>query len=313
MALSAAIVFPGQGSQHLNMLSQDGLLKIAQSSEYSHLIDICSDLIQTDCLELIENGPADDLNKTSITQPVLLLTSYLHYLKLIAETNIEPALFAGHSLGEYTALVAAESITIEQALTLVRQRGLLMEDAPRGSMAAILGLDLPVIQEICEEISSDDLFNIQCANLNSPSQTVISGSLNAIDKAQDICIERGAKRAIKLNVSIAAHSSLMRAAAESFNPYLLASAFKLPKIKVIHNVDCIISSSIHEIIDLLTKQLYSPVEWVRVCELIKESECIAIECGPGKVLGGLMKANGINTFFSTSDAQFHEKINNNAK
>ena len=188
-----------------------------------------------------------------------------------------------------------------------------MEEAPRGSMAAILGLDLPVIQEICEEISRDDLFNIQCANLNSPSQTVISGSLNAIDKAQNICIERGAKRAIKLNVSIAAHSSLMRTAAESFNVYLLASAFKLPKIKVIHNVDCIISSSIQEIIDLLTKQLYSPVEWVRVCELIKESECIAIECGPGKILGGLMKANGINAFFSTSDAQFHEKINNNAK
>ena len=313
MALSTAIVFPGQGSQHLKMLSQGGLLNIAKSSEYAPLIDICSDLIQADCLELIENGPEDNLNKTSITQPVLLLTSYLHYLKLIADTNIEPALFAGHSLGEYTALVAAESLTIEQALTLVRQRGLLMEEAPRGSMAAILGLDLPVIQEICEEISRDDLFNIQCANLNSPSQTVISGSLNAIDKAQNICIERGAKRAIKLNVSIAAHSSLMRTAAESFNVYLLASAFKLPKIKVIHNVDCIISSSIQEIIDLLTKQLYSPVEWVRVCELIKESECIAIECGPGKILGGLMKANGINAFFSTSDAQFHEKINNNAK
>ena len=313
MALSAAIVFPGQGSQHLKMLSQGGLLNIAKSSEYAPLIDICSDLIQADCLELIENGPEDNLNKTSITQPVLLLTSYLHYLKLIADTNIEPALFAGHSLGEYTALVAAESLTIEQALTLVCQRGLLMEEAPRGSMAAILGLDLPVIQEICEEISRDDLFNIQCANLNSPSQTVISGSLNAIDKAQNICIERGAKRAIKLNVSIAAHSSLMMTAAESFNVYLLASAFKLPKIKVIHNVDCIISSSIQEIIDLLTKQLYSPVEWVRVCELIKESECIAIECGPGKILGGLMKANGINAFFSTSDAQFHEKINNNAK
>jgi [acyl-carrier-protein] S-malonyltransferase len=313
MALPAAIVFPGQGSQHLNMLSQGGLLNIAKSSEYAPLIDICSDLIQVDYLDLLENGPEDDLNKTSITQPALLLTSYFHYLRLIADTNVEPALFAGHSLGEYTALVAAESLGIEEALALVRQRGLLMEQAPKGSMAAILGLDLPVIQEICDEISRDGSFNVQCANLNSPSQTVISGSLKAIDKAQNICIERGAKRAIKLNVSIASHSSLMRAAAESFNLYLSASSFDVPKIKVIHNVGCTITSSTHEIIDLLTKQLYSPVEWVKACDLIKESNCIAIECGPGKVLSGLMKANGIKTYFSTSDPQFYEKIKNNAK
>ena len=299
MALPAAIVFPGQGSQHLNMLSQGGLLNIAKSSVNAPLVDICSDLIQLDYLDLLENGLEDDLNKTSITQPVLLLTSYFHYLKLIANTNVEPALFAGHSLGEYTALVAAQSLGIEEALILVRQRGLLMKQAPQGSMAAILGLDLPVIQEICDEISKDALFNVQCANLNSPSQTVISGSLNAIDKAQNICIERGAKRAIKLNVSIASHSSLMRAAAESFNAYLSASAF--------------ISSSTQEIIDLLTKQLHSPVEWVKVCNLIKESDCIAIECGPGKVLSGLMKANGIKTYFSTSDPQFYEKIKHNAK
>ena len=313
MALPAAIVFPGQGSQHLNMLSQGGLLNIAKSSVNAPLVDICSDLIQLDYLDLLENGLEDDLNKTSITQPVLLLTSYFHYLKLIANTNVEPALFAGHSLGEYTALVAAQSLGIEEALILVRQRGLLMEQAPQGSMAAILGLDLPVIQEICDEISRDALFSVQCANLNSPSQTVISGSLNAIDKAQNICIERGAKRAIKLNVSIASHSSLMRAAAESFNAYLSASAFELPNIKVIHNVACTISSSTQEIIDLLTKQLYSPVEWVKVCNLIKESDCIAIECGPGKVLSGLMKANGIKTYFSTSDPQFYEKIKHNAK
>ena len=166
---SVAIVFPGQGSQHLNMLSQGAILDIAKSSEYSHLVELCSDLVSLDFIDLVENGPEDSLNKTSITQPILLLTSFFHYQNLLNQTSVDPVIFAGHSLGEYSALVAANSLRIEDGLTLVRKRGLLMEDAPSGSMAAILGLDFLSIEEICAQVSIDQSMQVQCANLNSPS------------------------------------------------------------------------------------------------------------------------------------------------
>ena len=154
---SVAIVFPGQGSQHLNMLSQGSLLDIAKSSEYSHLVELCSDLISLDFIELIENGPEDSLNKTSITQPILLLTSFFHYQNLLNQTSFDPVIFAGHSLGEYSALVAANSLRIEDGLTLVRKRGLLMEDAPSGSMAAILGLDFYLLKRYVRKFLSINL------------------------------------------------------------------------------------------------------------------------------------------------------------
>ena len=149
MSCSAAIVFPGQGSQHLNMLSQGSILDIANSTEYSHLVEYCSSLVSHDFIKLVETGPEELLNRTSITQPILLLISYLYYEKLIDKINLDPILFAGHSLGEYSALVAANSLTIEDGLNLVRARGLLMEEADNGSMAAILGLELSVIQDVC--------------------------------------------------------------------------------------------------------------------------------------------------------------------
>lgn len=313
MAFSAAIVFPGQGSQHLNMLSQGGILDIAQSSEYLYLVDSCSDLIQEDFFGLIEKGPEDILHKTSVTQPVLLLTSYFHFLKLLDNVKVEPTLFAGHSLGEYTALVAAKSLNIEDALELVRQRGELMELAPKGSMAAILGMDHSAIKGICEEISADDSDSVQCANLNSPVQTVISGLQHSVERAQNLCLEHGAKRAIKLKVSIASHSSLMKQAAESFYEYLSTISIDSPQNRLIHNVGCTEATSTQEIVELLAMQLYSPVEWVKTTNIIKESGVMAIECGPGKVLGGLMKSNGIQTYFSTSDTQFYEKITNHDK
>ena len=166
MSCSAAIVFPGQGSQHLNMLSQGSILDLAISSEYSHLIDHCSDLISHNCLELIENGPEELLDQTSITQPILLLTSYLHYQNLMSKIDIDPILLAGHSLGEYSALVAGNALTIEDALALVRTRGLIMEEAPKGSMAAILGLELDAIKEVCSQVSTNTLHQVQCANIN---------------------------------------------------------------------------------------------------------------------------------------------------
>ena len=305
---SVAIVFPGQGSQHLNMLSQGAILDIAKSSEYSHLVELCSDLVSLDFIDLVENGPEDSLNKTSITQPILLLTSFFHYQNLVNQTSVDPVIFAGHSLGEYSALVAANSLGIEDGLKLVRKRGLLMEEAPNGSMAAILGLDFLSIEEICEQVSIDQSMQVQCANLNSPSQTVISGSIEAVAKAQELCLEAGAKRAITLKVSIASHSPLMESVQEEYHAFLSTIELKIPNVSVLHNVNNSICAMPDEIKNLLVQQLYSPVQWVNICKEISALCLPVIECGPGKVLGGLFKANGVNDYFSTADSNFYEKI-----
>lgn len=305
---SVAIVFPGQGSQHLNMLSQGAILDIAKSSEYSHLVELCSDLVSLDFIDLVENGPEDSLNKTSITQPILLLTSFFHYQNLVNQTSVDPVIFAGHSLGEYSALVAANSLGIEDGLKLVRKRGLLMEEAPSGSMAAILGLDFLSIEEICEQVSIDQSMQVQCANLNSPSQTVISGSIEAVAKAQELCLEAGAKRAITLKVSIASHSPLMESVQEEYHAFLSTIELKVPNVSVLHNVNNSICAVPDEIKNLLVQQLYSPVQWVNICKEISALCLPVIECGPGKVLGGLFKANGVNDYFSTADSNFYEKI-----
>lgn len=305
---SVAIVFPGQGSQHLNMLSQGAILDIASSSEYSHLVELCSDLVSLDFIDLVENGPEDSLNKTSITQPILLLTSFFHYQNLLNQTSVDPVIFAGHSLGEYSALIAANSLEIEDGLKLVRKRGLLMEEAPSGSMAAILGLDFLSIEEICEQVSIDQSMQVQCANLNSPSQTVISGSIEAVAKAQELCLEAGAKRAITLKVSIASHSPLMESIQDEYHAFLSTIELKVPNVSVLHNVNNSICAIPDEIKNLLVQQLYSPVQWVNICKEISALCLPVIECGPGKVLGGLFKANGVNDYFSTADSNFYEKI-----
>ena len=305
---SVAIVFPGQGSQHLNMLSQGAILDIASSSEYSHLVELCSDLVSLDFIDLVENGPEDSLNKTSITQPILLLTSFFHYQNLVNQTSVDPVIFAGHSLGEYSALIAANSLEIEDGLKLVRKRGLLMEEAPSGSMAAILGLDFLSIEEICEQVSIDQSMQVQCANLNSPSQTVISGSIEAVAKAQELCLEAGAKRAITLKVSIASHSPLMESIQDEYHAFLSTIELKVPNVSVLHNVNNSICAMPDEIKNLLVQQLYSPVQWVNICKEISALCLPVIECGPGKVLGGLFKANGVNDYFSTADSNFYEKI-----
>ena len=206
MSLSAFLAFPGQGSQHISMLSNGGIKDIALSSEYSQVMEYCSELISHDVFKLIEEGPEDLLSQTSITQPILVLCSYLHFEKLINSIDITPTYLAGHSLGEYSALVAGNSITIIEALNLVRKRGELMELAPSGSMSAIMGLNEDIIAELCIAASNSDNSHVQCANLNSPNQTVISGHDDAIERAQELCTSKGAKRAIKLKVSIASVS-----------------------------------------------------------------------------------------------------------
>ena len=308
MSCPAAIVFPGQGSQHLNMLVQGSILDVAQSPEFSHLAELCSELISIDFFDLIENGPEESLNKTSITQPVLLLVSYLHYQKLINHIEVNPIMFAGHSLGEYSALVAANSISIEDALQVVRKRGLLMEGAPTGSMAAILGLNISMIDELCQQVSMDASMQVQCANINSPTQTVISGSNEAVLRTQELCLQAGAKRTITLKVSIASHSPLMKVAKDEFYDFLSTIELKAPEISVLHNVTNQSSTEPSVIKNLLVQQLYSPVQWVNICRELVALNLPLIECGPSKVLGGLFKANGANDYFSTADSNFYEKI-----
>jgi len=313
MSFSAFVAFPGQGSQHISMLSKGGISDIAKSKEYSSAIEFCSELISNDVLKLIEEGPEDLINQTSITQPVLLLCSYLHFERLKNLINFNPEYLAGHSLGEYSALVAADSISIFNALLLVRKRGELMEIAQKGSMCAIMGLDKEVISKICEDVSVDETSHVQCANLNSPSQTVISGHEDAVTKAIDLCSLKGAKRSIILKVSIASHSRLMLKISKEFDEFLNNIDFQIPKIKILHNVSVKPSESIEDLRSLLVSQLYSPVRWSEICGEIKRLNLPIIECGPGKVLGGLFKANKLDNYFSTSEEDFYEKIINHER
>ena len=185
-----------------------------------------------------------------------------------------------------------------------------MELAPKGSMSAIMGLEDIIISDICLAASIDENSHVQCANLNSPNQTVISGHDDAVNRAQDLCLSKGAKRAIKLKVSIASHSKLMLRAADEFQKALEAVEFCMPDTKIIHNVSVDTASSSNEIQSLLVSQLHSPVRWVEICGFISTLNLPIIECGPGKVLSGLFKANKLECYFSTSDEDFYEKINN---
>ena len=308
MSFSAFLAFPGQGSQHQSMLSKGGISDLALSSEYAHALECCSDLISHDVFKLIEEGPEELINRTSITQPILILCSYLHFNKLVNTVDITPTYIAGHSLGEYSALVAANSISITEALQLVRKRGELMESAPNGSMSAIMGLDNSVISEICLIASHGDNSHVQCANLNSPNQTVISGHDDAVIRAQDLCIAKGAKRAIKLKVSIASHSKLMLSAADEFQKTLECVTFKMPDINIIHNVSVNSSTTSKDIPSLLVSQLHSPVRWVETCNFVSKLNLPIIECGPGKVLSGLAKTNGLDNILSMSSETFEDDL-----
>ena len=283
MSFSAFLAFPGQGSQHLSMLSSGGIADIALSSEHSQTLEYCSELISHDVFKLIEKGPEALLNRTSITQPLLVLCSYLHFNKLVQSIDIIPTYLAGHSLGEYSALVAGNSLSIIEALRLVRKkRGELMELAPSGSMYAIMGLNQDIIEQICVTATNDDDSHVQCANLNSPNQTVISGHDDAVERAQELCVSRGAKRSIKLKVSIASHSLLMLEAANEFQKSLNAIQFRMPDKKIIHNVSVDSVTSSHDIPSLLVSQLHSPVRWVETCNFISTLDLPIIECGPVK-------------------------------
>ena len=296
-----SLVFPGQGSQSVGMLDDFSLEEI--SSIKPALTELPFDLI-----DIIQNNPEDLLNKTSITQPALLATSYLHYKKFLTLTDTRPDIMAGHSLGEYSALVAADSIKLNNAISLVHKRGLLMESSEKGSMFAILNLDLSLVKDICNEVSVSTGLIVSPANINSPNQIVIAGNEEAALIVADRCKEAGAKRCIQLKVGAASHCMLMKAASESLLSELSAIHFNELSIPIIHNYDVSIELSCKNVVDKLTSQLTCPVKWIDTMNLIKEFNGIIIECGPGRVLSGLAKANGLDSILSTASNNFKEEF-----
>jgi len=281
-----SIVFPGQGSQSLGMLSD---LR-SNFSVVNEIFQEASDAINVDLWKIV-NEDQDLLNLTENTQPVMLAAGYATYKVLASEVNLTPTSIAGHSLGEYTALVASGSLGFFEAVQLVRKRAELMQAAVpsgSGSMAAILGLDDARVIEMC--LKASDKGVVEAVNFNSPGQVVIAGEKGAVAHACELMKEAGAKRALVLSVSVPSHCSLMKDAAIDFKHSVDSINFQMGTEKVLHNVDADFSNNIEEIKSKLVEQLYKPVLWTSIVQKMKESDVEKlIEAGPGKVLTGLSR------------------------
>ena len=281
-----SIVFPGQGSQSLGMLSD-----LNQNfSVVREAFQEASDAVSVDLWKIM-NEDQEALNLTENTQPIMLAAGFATYKILSEEISLSPSSMAGHSLGEYTALVASNSLNFFDAIRLVRNRGKLMQSAVpngSGSMAAILGLDDRVILEECNKASQKGI--VEAVNFNSPGQVVIAGEKEAVAYACDLLKEAGAKRALVLPVSVPSHCSLMKDAANEFKHSVDNIEWRMNDLKVIHNVDADYSNNIEEIKSKLVEQLYNPVLWTSSVIKMKESNVEKlIEAGPGKVLSGLTR------------------------
>ena len=281
-----SIVFPGQGSQSLGMMSD---LR-SNFSVVNEIFQEGSDAINLDLWKIV-NENQELLSLTENTQPVMLAAGYATYKVLAGEVNLSPISIAGHSLGEYTALVASGSLSFFEAVKLVRRRAKLMQEAVpsgTGSMAAILGLDDINVNEIC--LKASDKGVVEAVNFNSPGQVVIAGEKDAVAHACELMKEAGAKRALVLPVSVPSHCSLMKDAAMDFQQSVDEVEFQMGNEKVLHNVDADYSGNIEEIKSKLVEQLYKPVLWTSTVQKMKESGVEKlIEAGPGKVLAGLTR------------------------
>lgn len=284
--MATAFVFPGQGSQSVGMLN--GYLGLSQVQS---IMERANTALDYDLLSIIQQGPAETLNQTEITQPAILAVSYAFWT-LYNDGHPKPSVLAGHSLGEYTAYVAAGAIAFEDALKLVARRGALMQEAVpegEGAMAAILGMDDDKVKFICDEVAQTAGV-VSAVNFNAPGQVVIAGSAKAVAEAVNVLKDRGAKRALMLPVSVPSHCALMKSAAEKFRADLASVHIQSPSIPVINNVDVQSVFKPDEIRDSLVRQLYSPVRWSETVKKIGTLDVVAcIECGPGKVLSGLHK------------------------
>jgi len=256
-----------------------------------------SDAMGEDLGALIHHGPKEALGLTTNTQPVMLVSAIAAYRAWLAEGGAQPAVVAGHSLGEYSALVAAGVLTLAQAAPLVRFRAAAMQDAVAvgvGAMAAILGMDVAKVIEGCAQAKasfpSDSGEVVEAVNFNDPAQTVIAGSKAAVEKACEVLKAMGAKRALNLPVSAPFHSSLMKPAAEKLKEKLAATPFAVPQIQVVNNIDVAVETNADRIRDALYRQAFGPVRWVECVKAIKaQGVTMVLECGPGKVLAGMVK------------------------
>lgn len=282
-----AIVFPGQGSQAVGMLAELG----EQYDVVKQTFAEASDALGYDLWALVQNGPVEDLNQTFRTQPALLASSVAIWRVWQALGLEQPEVLAGHSLGEYSALVCAGVIDFKAAIKLVELRGQLMQEAVpagTGAMYAIIGLDDAAIAKACEDAAQGDV--VSPVNFNSPGQVVIAGQKDAVERAGALCKEAGAKRALPLPVSVPSHCALMKPAAEKLAVALEALEFNAPQIPVINNVDVATETDPAKIKDALVRQLHSPVRWTEGVEkMAAQGIEKLIEVGPGKVLTGLTK------------------------
>jgi len=285
---SFAFVFPGQGSQAVGMLDGFG-----DHPSVRQTLAEASEALGEDIGRLIHDGPKEALDLTMNTQPAMLVAGIACYRAWIAETARVPAIVAGHSLGEYTALVAAGALTLNDALPLVRLRAQAMQEAVpvgAGAMAAILGLDAEAVRAGCAEAAAASGEVVEAANFNDGKQTVISGSKAGVDKACEVLKAKGAKRTLPLAVSAPFHSSLMKPAAERLKGALAGVAIAPPQIAVINNVDVKVETTPQAIRDALYRQAFGPVRWVEVVQSMRALDIRhIIECGPGKVLAGMVK------------------------
>ena len=287
-----AFVFPGQGSQSVGMLDAWG-----DHPAVKETLKEASDAMGEDLSALIHDGPKEALALTTNTQPVMLVSAVAAYRTWLAEGGAKPSLVAGHSLGEYSALVASGVLTLAPAAPLVRFRAAAMQDAVAvgaGAMAAVLGMEAAKVIEGCAQAQATFPAGsgevVEAVNFNDPGQTVIAGSKAAVEKACEVLKAMGAKRALNLPVSAPFHSSLMKPAAEKLKEKLAATTFAAPQIPVVNNIDVTVETDTDRIRDALYRQAFGPVRWVECVQAIKaRGISTVVECGPGKVLAGMVK------------------------
>ncbi|RFA29969.1 [acyl-carrier-protein] S-malonyltransferase [Alkalilimnicola ehrlichii] len=282
-----AYVFPGQGSQAVGMLAE-----LAEAYDVvKRTFDEASDSLGYDLWNLVQQGPEADLNRTDRTQPAMLVAGVAVWRVLAEQGAPKPALLAGHSLGEYTALVCAEALAFGDAVALVADRGRFMQEAVpegEGAMAAILGLDDDQVRAACDEAAQGEV--VEPVNFNAPGQVVIAGAKAAVERAVDAAKAAGAKRALPLPVSVPSHCALMKPASERLAERLNNITVSAPTIPVVHNADVSKAGDADAVRERLVRQLYSPVRWVETIQgMASEGIEQVVECGPGKVLAGLNK------------------------
>ena len=288
MSKKIAFVFPGQGSQSVGMLDA-----FADNAAVKATLDEASEALGENVAQLIQTGPAEALSLTTNTQPVMLTAGVACYRAWLAAGGAVPAIVAGHSLGEYSALVAAGALSFKDAVPMVRFRAQAMQEAVpvgTGGMAAILGLDDPTVLKVCADAQASTGEVVEAVNFNAPAQVVIAGSKAGVEKACELAKAAGAKRALPLPVSAPFHSSLLKPASEKLSAYLADKPFNTPNLTVINNVDVAVVQDPSGIKDALIRQAAAPVRWVQtIQEMAKQGVTHVVECGPGKVLAGLTK------------------------